>query len=140
MDERSEPTSTMCDLSVDVSDPYHSHPAPYRLQHPLASRTPSPSLPEIPAVDLDLTCSFNSILGTNPEPPVERMQKRASNVLKLTQENEKLKEELRAMTARLEAAERRRQEIANRQLQQTQQQQPSTVVADTHPARSQGSS
>lgn len=70
------------------------------------------------------------------------MQKRASNVLKLTQENEKLKEELRAMTARLEAAERRRQEIANRQLQQTQQQQQpnSTVVADTHPARSQGSS
>lgn len=65
------------------------------------------------------------------------MQKRASNVLKLTQENEKLKEELKAMAARLEAAERRRQEIANRQ--QTQQQ-TGTVVADTHPARSQGSS
>lgn len=57
----------------------------------------------------------------------ERVQKRASNVLKLTQENEKLKEELRAMTARLEAAERRRQEIANRQLQQTQQPAPSST-------------
>jgi len=112
------------------------------LQHGLAprpaSRTPSPSLPEIPAADLDLTLSFDSILGTNKsaEPHVERVQKRASSVLKLTQENEKLKEELKAMTARLEAAERRRQEIANRQLHQTQQQ-PGSF---TQQARSQGSS
>ncbi|KAI6132098.1 hypothetical protein EDD16DRAFT_1534544, partial [Pisolithus croceorrhizus] len=35
-------------------------------------------------------------------------------VLKLTQENEKLKEELRAMTARLEAAERKRRELDDR--------------------------
>lgn len=69
----------------------------------------------------------------------ERMHKRASNVLKLTQENEKLKEELKAMTARLEAAERRREEIANRQLQQAQQQPSTLVTADTQPARSQGS-
>jgi seryl-tRNA synthetase len=34
--------------------------------------------------------------------------------MKLTQENEKLKEELKAMTARLEAAERKRQELASR--------------------------
>ncbi|KAL4067870.1 hypothetical protein J3A83DRAFT_3764829 [Scleroderma citrinum] len=47
----------------------------------------------------------------DPPSRVERVQKRASNVLKLTQEHEKLKEELRAMTARLEAAERRRQEL-----------------------------
>ena len=67
------------------------------------------------------------------------MHKRASNVLKLTQENEKLKEELKAMTARLEAAERRREEIANRQLQQAQQQPSTLVTADTQPARSQGS-
>lgn len=75
---------------------------------------------------------------TVPCSTVERVQKRASNVLKLTQENEKLAEELKAMSARLEAIERRRQEIANRQLQQTQQQ-PS-FVADSHPARSQGRS
>lgn len=48
------------------------------------------------------------------EPQAEKVQKRASNVMKLTQENEKLKEELRAMTARLEAAERKRQELASR--------------------------
>jgi len=34
--------------------------------------------------------------------------------MKLTQENEKLKEELKAMTARLEAAERKRQELASK--------------------------
>jgi len=99
----------------------------------IASRTSSPTLPQIPLPDLDLTCSFESILGTNQkaEPEVERVQKRASNVLKLTQENERLKEELRAMTARLEAAERRRQEIANRQ-----QQLPTALVTDTRAARS----
>lgn len=48
------------------------------------------------------------------EPQAEKVQKRASNVMKLTQENEKLKEELKAMTARLEAAERKRQELASR--------------------------
>ncbi|KAF8844507.1 hypothetical protein BDN67DRAFT_884235, partial [Paxillus ammoniavirescens] len=82
-----------------------------------ASRTPSPSLPEIPPADLDLTFSFDSIMGATAtsQPHAERVQKRASNVLKLTQENEKLKEELRAMTARLEAAERKRREVAHRQ-------------------------
>ena len=39
------------------------------------------------------------------------MHKRASNVLKLSQENEKLKAELKAMTDRLEMAERKRQEL-----------------------------
>ncbi|KAG9318713.1 hypothetical protein JVU11DRAFT_809 [Chiua virens] len=125
MDERFDLTRSMLQNGL----------APSHTPH--ASRTPSPSLPEIPASDLDLTCSFDSIMGTNPDgqPHIERVQKRASNVLKLTQENEKLKEELKAMSARLEAAERRRQEIANRQLQST----PLTV-ADPHPARSQGSS
>ena len=81
-----------------------------------------------------LPCPRTGTISHRPR-SVERVQKRASNVFKLTQENEKLKEELKAMTARLEAAERRRQEIAHRQ----QQQQPS-LVADPHPARSQGSS
>ncbi|KAF8136620.1 hypothetical protein EV363DRAFT_1320055 [Boletus edulis] len=73
------------------------------------------------------------------EPHVERVHKRASNVMKLTQENEKLKEELRAMTARLEAAERRRQEVANRQLEM-QQQPIGRHVANTQPAAVQDSS
>lgn len=54
---------------------------------------------------------------------VERVQKRASNVLKLTQEHEKLKEELRAMSERLEAAERRRRELDSK-MQKQQQKQP----------------
>lgn len=41
----------------------------------------------------------------------EKVQKRASNVMKLTQEHEKLKAELKAMSDRLEAAEKRRQEL-----------------------------
>jgi uncharacterized coiled-coil protein SlyX len=43
----------------------------------------------------------------------EKVKKRASNVLKLSQENEKLKEELKALSDRLEAAERRRAQLAN---------------------------
>ena len=40
--------------------------------------------------------------------------------MKLTEQNEKLKEELRAMTERLEAAERRRAELAKKAQQQQQ--------------------
>lgn len=52
----------------------------------------------------------------------EKVQKRASNVLKLAEENEKLKEELRAMSERLEAAERRRAELDMKR--RAQQQRP----------------
>jgi hypothetical protein len=45
----------------------------------------------------------------------ERVKKRASNILKLTEENEKLKAELKAVTDRLEAAERRRKELRERE-------------------------
>lgn len=48
----------------------------------------------------------------------DKVSKRASNVLKLAQENEKLKEELRAMNARLEAAERKQQELRQREAAQ----------------------
>ncbi|OAX38650.1 hypothetical protein K503DRAFT_146662 [Rhizopogon vinicolor AM-OR11-026] len=84
------------------------------------SETPSPTLPEIPAAELDLTIPLDEIMGLPKlsEPHVEKVQKRASNVMKLTQENEKLKEELKAMTARLEAAERKRQELASKFQQQ----------------------
>lgn len=45
----------------------------------------------------------------------ERVKKRTSNILKLTEENEKLKAELKAVTDRLEAAERRRKEMRERE-------------------------
>ncbi|KAH9842569.1 uncharacterized protein C8Q71DRAFT_208930 [Rhodofomes roseus] len=73
---------------------------------------------DLPQADFDLTSTFESILSepqSRDEPAeVQLVQKRASNVFKLTQENEKLQAELRAMTARLEAAERRQQELAQR--------------------------
>jgi len=72
----------------------------------------SPSLPEIPASELDLTLSLDSILGGDTsDPETAKVHKRASNVLKLAQENEKLKEELKMMSDRLEAAERKREEL-----------------------------
>lgn len=43
--------------------------------------------------------------------PRHKVQKRASNVLKLSQENDALKEQLRAMTERLEAAERKQRAL-----------------------------
>ncbi|KAJ6596836.1 hypothetical protein DFH09DRAFT_1132858 [Mycena vulgaris] len=78
------------------------------------ARSISPTLPEIPGASLEL--DLDSILNaSNPES--EKVKKRASNVLKLSQENEKLKEELKAMSDRLEAAERRREQLAKRQQQ-----------------------
>lgn len=62
--------------------------------------------------------TFDSILSEpqsrDDEPEIQKVQKRASNVLKLTQENEKLQAELRAMTERLEAAERKQRELSQR--------------------------
>ncbi|KAF9457174.1 hypothetical protein BDZ94DRAFT_261882 [Collybia nuda] len=70
-------------------------------------------LPEIPAPDLDLDLS--SIIGSSNADVNSKVQKRASNVMKLSQENEKLKAELKAMSDRLEAAERRREELAKKE-------------------------
>ncbi|KAF8212291.1 hypothetical protein K438DRAFT_1806299 [Mycena galopus ATCC 62051] len=73
-------------------------------------------LPEIPAGDLEL--DLDSILNpSQPNPESERVKKRASNVLKLSQENEKLKAELKAMQERLEKAEARREQLARKQQQ-----------------------
>ncbi|KAF8797967.1 hypothetical protein BYT27DRAFT_7265104 [Phlegmacium glaucopus] len=69
-------------------------------------------LPEIPTDDLSFDLS--SVIGS-PSPEQEKIQKRASNVMKLAQENEKLKAELKAMTDRLEAAERRREKLAKKE-------------------------
>ncbi|KAG2157293.1 hypothetical protein DEU56DRAFT_13442 [Suillus clintonianus] len=107
---------------VNASSPSINRIEPQSQRHGPRSETPSPTLPEIPAAELDLTFSFDTIMGFSKisEPQAEKVQKRASNVMKLTQENEKLKEELRAMTARLEAAERKRQELASRYQQPAQ--------------------
>ncbi|PIL24031.1 hypothetical protein GSI_13782 [Ganoderma sinense ZZ0214-1] len=72
---------------------------------------------ELPEANLDLTMTFNSILEAakpSGEQEMDRVQKRASNVMKLTEQNEKLKEELRAMTERLEAAERKQKDLESR--------------------------
>ncbi|KAK7014909.1 hypothetical protein R3P38DRAFT_2998336 [Favolaschia claudopus] len=79
------------------------------------SSSPVLDLPEIPGGDLEF--DLDSILKTKPDPDSERVKKRASNVLKLSQENEKLKEELRAMQERLEKAEARREQLARKQQQ-----------------------
>ncbi|KAF8894522.1 hypothetical protein BD779DRAFT_1501587 [Infundibulicybe gibba] len=88
--------------------------APTDKQHkdPRPATVISPILPEIPASDLDIFPIIGS-LGADEE----KVQKRASNIMKLSQENEKLNAELKAMTDRLEAAERRREEL----LQKSQQ-------------------
>ncbi|KAJ7343539.1 hypothetical protein DFH08DRAFT_872984 [Mycena albidolilacea] len=80
------------------------------------SISPVLDLPEIPGGDLEL--DLDSILNASkPDPESERVKKRASNVLKLSQENEKLKAELKAMQERLEKAEARREQLARKQQQ-----------------------
>lgn len=51
----------------------------------------------------------------------EKVTKRASNVLKLTKENEKLQAELNAMAERLEAVERRRAQLAEKEQREGKQ-------------------
>ncbi|KAI0670340.1 hypothetical protein C8Q78DRAFT_1069965 [Trametes maxima] len=80
---------------------------------------------ELPESNLDLTIDFNTILAASRSAPapveekveMDKVQKRASNVMKLAEQNERLKAELRAMTERLEAAERRQRELAQAQTQ-----------------------
>ncbi|KAF8741011.1 hypothetical protein AX14_006214 [Amanita brunnescens Koide BX004] len=67
------------------------------------------TLPEIPKANFD---EFSSMFGSTVE---DRVKKRASNILKLTEENQKLAAELKAISDRLEAAERRRRELAQRE-------------------------
>ncbi|KAL0946960.1 hypothetical protein HGRIS_013115 [Hohenbuehelia grisea] len=70
----------------------------------------SPIRMDIPASNLDL--DLDQLLDDEPtKVEVEKFKKRASNVMKLTQENEKLQAELKAMSERLEAAERRREAL-----------------------------
>ncbi|KAI0046692.1 hypothetical protein FA95DRAFT_1606667 [Auriscalpium vulgare] len=78
----------------------------------IVSLPPLPPLPA-PEVDASLDLDLDSILGPS-NASFEKVQKRASNVLKLSEENDKLKAELRAMTERIEAAERRRADLERR--------------------------
>lgn len=87
--------------------------------------TTSPLLPEIPNLDFDLS----SIISGSSDPDVdqEKVKKRASNVQKLAEENEKLKAELKAMTDRLEAAERKRAQLAQKRNKQQHILEPSST-------------
>lgn len=60
-------------------------------------------------------------ISTSSGTPVA--DKRASNVAKLAQENAKLNDELRAMTERIEAAERKRAELEGARKARDQKQQ-----------------
>ncbi|KAJ2914871.1 hypothetical protein MD484_g5537, partial [Candolleomyces efflorescens] len=73
----------------------------------------APSLPDIPtSSDFDdLELAITSVAGVAPTEQEEKVHKRASSVLKLTEENEKLKAELKAMTDRIEAIERQKMEL-----------------------------
>ncbi|KAJ7905436.1 hypothetical protein B0H14DRAFT_2660267 [Mycena olivaceomarginata] len=106
----------------DEHPPSQENPADSLLDPPqeagsdVRSISPVLDLPEIPGGDLEL--DLDSILNASkPDPESERVKKRASNVLKLSQENEKLKAELKAMQERLEKAEARREQLARKQQQ-----------------------
>ncbi|KAI9064480.1 hypothetical protein FKP32DRAFT_1570640 [Trametes sanguinea] len=88
-------------------------------QHDRLPSSPAKLDIELPESNLDLTMDFNSIMAAQAEgqksEEMDKVQKRASNVMKLAEQNERLKAELRAMTERLEAAERRQRELAQAQ-------------------------
>ncbi|CAG7845952.1 SubName: Full=Uncharacterized protein {ECO:0000313/EMBL:CCA71070.1} [Serendipita indica DSM 11827] len=80
---------------------------------------PAPSFEE---GDTSFSRSIDAILATQTEREVVEekkiaaaVSKRASNVLKLTQENKDLERELKEMAERLEAIERKSQELKTRQ-------------------------
>ncbi|KAJ7172532.1 hypothetical protein C8R46DRAFT_1216345 [Mycena filopes] len=108
------------DEAREQEEPADSFPdVPREPAGPPEARSISPVLlPQIPGAALDLELDLESILSAaNPDPESAKVNKRASNVLKLSQENEKLKAELKAMTDRLEAAEKRREMLARKQQQ-----------------------
>ncbi|KAG6832362.1 hypothetical protein H0H92_002630 [Tricholoma furcatifolium] len=99
--------------NVEVSSAEPDEQAEYEEGRPAVPL--SVPLPEIPSPTLDLELDLSSILGTPSNAEVTKIQKRASNIMKLSEENDKLKAELKAMAERLERAERRREELAKRQ-------------------------
>ncbi|KAH6918644.1 hypothetical protein BKA70DRAFT_1416629 [Coprinopsis sp. MPI-PUGE-AT-0042] len=104
-------------------------------QDPSATRATegrtSPLLPDIPSGELSLDLDLKAIVDSGSVEQEDsarfaKLQNRASNVLRLSEENDKLKEELAAMTARLEAAERRKTELKGRSQQQHMMEPPSS--------------
>ncbi|KIY69980.1 hypothetical protein CYLTODRAFT_488461 [Cylindrobasidium torrendii FP15055 ss-10] len=101
-----QPTSEPVTNSAPLNDAesMEAPPVPDRIEIPA-------SLPDIPSsssLDFDLS-RFIPSSDLSSTPVTDKVNKRASNVQKLAEENEKLKEELRAMSDRLEQAERRTQ-------------------------------
>ncbi|KAJ2931177.1 hypothetical protein H1R20_g5918, partial [Candolleomyces eurysporus] len=92
--------------SIDESYVQSTAPSSFRRFNYVA-----PSLPDIPTSSgfEDLELAITSVSGVAPTEQEEKVHKRASSVLKLAEENEKLKAELKAMTDRIEAAEREKQ-------------------------------
>jgi len=76
--------------------------------------TPSAALGSLPEIPSDTGFDLSSIIGPSSV-DMDKVKKRASNVQKLAEENEKLKEQLREMSDRLEAAERRRRQLAEKE-------------------------
>jgi len=102
--------------------PPHSEEPEVNEVDPPPKSFPSPVLPDIPSGDLTIDLGLTSLENSQPDmatasPDYAKLHRRASNVLKLSEENNKLKEELAAMTARIEAAERRRTELRARSQQ-----------------------
>ncbi|EAU88595.1 hypothetical protein CC1G_04301 [Coprinopsis cinerea okayama7 len=85
-------------------------------EQPQAAAAPKTLLPDIPSGELSFDLGFATPEQTETT-EFQKLQKRASNVMKLSEENDKLKEELKAMTERLEAAERRKTELQARRQQ-----------------------
>jgi len=65
--------------------------------------------PEIP--NPDLSFDISSFVKPSNEQDNEKIEKRRSNLLKLNEENERLQRELKMMSERLEAAERKRAQL-----------------------------
>lgn len=120
---------------VEASPSHQTYASSSTLADDQAETSSLPPLPEIPAPDLDLSLSLESIIGQS-FPTSDKVSKRASNVLKLSEENEKLKQELRAMSERLEAAERRRAELDRR----AREKKAAAAAATTTTAATTGSS
>jgi len=102
-------SNTHIPLSLDsAGQPSTPKSNPEELVSPTAPKLPEPSF------DASFDLDHDIIEDLDPETK-SKIEKRASNVLLLARENERLNEELREMTARLEAAEQRSRALLERQ-------------------------
>jgi len=89
---------------------------------------PSPGVPRLPEPSFDLSLSLEQIIADAKfdetivdREKKEQVDKRASNVMRLAAENEKLNAELKAMSDRLRAAEARTQALLNSRAERLKQ-------------------